>query len=202
MAENLEWKDLQARFTSHPVTIPSCPLQRFNSLDIANAIATKNFKDKLMNEDEDINLLDVVRKKIMLDTEEHHKPKPAVLINIHCDSLKSMFLDHEASTSSVVMATAAIENPITRQRGFISSHMIEKLSDSSSEVIDETKATKENKQLITMDVFEEWIKEFCSAAASTSKPADCGIFPSTLSLATSSRKLAQKNRQLDSIIPP
>jgi hypothetical protein len=202
MSQNIEWKDIRATFLLRPITTTRCPLQRFNILEVANSITTKNFKDRLVNEDE-INLLDVVRKKITREN-QIRKPEPAASINIHCDSLKSVFMDHEAKTT---VNKAVAKNPIKRQTGFISSYMIEKLSDSSTEageVIDEKESTNENKQLITKDVLDEWLKELYSVSTSKNNPKDCGVFPTALSLTTSSKKVAKKNqqqKQLDSLIP-
>lgn len=149
-------------------------------------------------EDEEINLLDVVKKKIMRERSETHKPK-SVIVNIHCGSLKSMFIDHETSIT-VVEEKAEFENPINQEKGFISSHIIEKLSDGSieaGEVIDEKELTNRNEQLITKDIIDECIKEFSSAKNSK----DILVIPSELSLATTSRKFAKKNQIIDSIIP-
>ena len=201
MSENSEWKRLKPKFTKDPLmrTPPRRFRQRFNSANTSNLIAKENFNTKIIEKDDTTNLLDVITRKVINDQRKIEIEASAPVL-VNCELLKSVFVEHEANDEEVV--AREVTNQSNSKLGFISSNIVADL-DSSDDVIEVIEEKPVSKQLITKEIFDEWMSECTSTATSNAykqNQKDRGIFDKTPSLATCSKLIVKKNRPLDSLL--
>lgn len=202
MSENLEWKKIKLKFTINSVMreLPRRFKLRLNSANTSNLIAKENFNEKLIEKDDTTNLLDVITRKVINDQKKIEIEESAP-VQVNCEQLKSVFVEHEASNEEA--GAREVTNQSKSRLGFISSNIAAEL-DSSDDVFEVTEEKKPVcKQLITKEIFDEWMNECTSTAPSNvykQNQKDRGIFDKTPSLTTCSKIIVKKKRQLDSLL--
>lgn len=195
MAENLEWKKLKPIFLKVPFMARRRVFHRLHPIETANSIAKANIKDGETKSDDTRNVLNIITQKLVkkrCKVEEKsinpHDGQQQQAIEVNCEGLKSIFMEHDVGMSTDTVATDA---RVKSEQGFILSHLKAPANTESSDDCEPANKQSGNKPLISEDIFNELFAS-PSVAAPRDNPLDQGIFPQTPSLSRSSKKINKK----------